>query len=261
MLRQAFTLNSVPPTRKEIVEGGIGRNFVSRDLLEATSLDDALQVLIFHSFPLFCPPLPTDFEFQASVPCVLQRLRLCDASVGHSYNLIDVRNRRVVNAETASRNRVSVHEVGATPFFHANMYRHLRVDQVRRRKNTGGETMNRGGLLRVMTQKMLPSQLQDENSARREKRAASLSAESEEEMLSLLGDAADDQYPIYMTGRLLGTCPETSALEFTFSHAGRIAGPILYTLCTALIDLDKRTLSIIHGNPKERDVSHVFEMC
>lgn len=41
---QAFTLNSVPPTKDEIVAGGIGRNFVSRDILEATSLDDALYV-------------------------------------------------------------------------------------------------------------------------------------------------------------------------------------------------------------------------
>ena len=41
---QAFTLNSVPPSENEIVAGGIGRNFVSRDLLEATSIDDALTV-------------------------------------------------------------------------------------------------------------------------------------------------------------------------------------------------------------------------
>lgn len=41
---QAFTLNSVPPSEHEIVAGGIGRNFVSRDLLEASSIDDALCV-------------------------------------------------------------------------------------------------------------------------------------------------------------------------------------------------------------------------
>ncbi|KAK8680119.1 hypothetical protein V6N13_109073 [Hibiscus sabdariffa] len=36
----------------------------------------------------------------------------------------------VLNVETASRLRVSVHEVGSTPFFHANMYLHLQVQQV-----------------------------------------------------------------------------------------------------------------------------------
>ncbi|KAK8583678.1 hypothetical protein V6N12_067940 [Hibiscus sabdariffa] len=35
----------------------------------------------------------------------------------------------VLNVETASRLRVSVHEVGSTPFFHANMYLHLQVQQ------------------------------------------------------------------------------------------------------------------------------------
>lgn len=44
MYFQAFTLNSVPPTEEEIVAGGIGRNFISRDLLEASSIDDALTV-------------------------------------------------------------------------------------------------------------------------------------------------------------------------------------------------------------------------
>jgi hypothetical protein len=51
-------------------------------------------------------------------------------SVGHSYNLMDVRRRRIVNVETASGNRFSVREAAAAPFFHANMYRHLQVNQV-----------------------------------------------------------------------------------------------------------------------------------
>lgn len=44
---QAFTLNSVPPTQEEIIGGGIGRNFISRDLLEASGLGDALNVRHF----------------------------------------------------------------------------------------------------------------------------------------------------------------------------------------------------------------------
>ncbi|KAK9276361.1 hypothetical protein L1049_005893 [Liquidambar formosana] len=174
----AFTLNSVPPSEDEIVAGGIGRNFISRDLLEATSIDDALS-----------------------------RINSSEASVGHSYNLIDIGARKILNVETASRNRVSSQEVGAMPFFHANMYLHLQVQQV-----------------------------QDENSISRQKRAAWLPKQSKKDILSLLGDKNDSKYPIYMTG------------------------PTLYTLCTAVIDLDEQTLSIIEGNPKKSEVSFVFSM-
>ncbi|KAK1320895.1 hypothetical protein QJS10_CPA03g00239 [Acorus calamus] len=174
----AYTLNSVPPIQDEIFAGGIGRNFISRSLLEATDIGDALS-----------------------------RIRSCNVSVGHSYNLVDVRGRKIMNVETASRNRISVREVGSTPFFHANMYMHLQVEQV-----------------------------QDENSICRHKRAAQLSAHSEAEILSILGDTDNEKYPIYMSG------------------------PTLYTLCTALIDLDKQTLSIIEGNPKNGEVSHLLQM-
>ncbi|KAK7358553.1 hypothetical protein VNO77_00486 [Canavalia gladiata] len=172
----AFTLNAVPPVEDEIVAGGIGRNFISRDILEATSMDDAMN-----------------------------RIKSSEVSVGHSYNLIETSTRRIFNVETASRKRISVYEVGATPFFHANMYLHLHINQV-----------------------------QDENSISRQKRAAVLSKISKEDLLSLLGDMEDKKYPIYMTG------------------------PLLHTLCTAVIDLNKQTLSIIAGNPKEGNVSHVF---
>uniref|UniRef100_I1NLD6 Peptidase C45 hydrolase domain-containing protein n=1 Tax=Oryza glaberrima TaxID=4538 RepID=I1NLD6_ORYGL len=128
-------------------------------------------------------------------------------SVGHSYNLMDVRRRRIVNVETASGNRFSVREAAAAPFFHANMYRHLQVNQV-----------------------------QDENSMSRERRAAELSPDTKEKALSLLGDTADDKYPIYMTG------------------------PTLYTLCTVLVDLDEATMTIYKGNPKNRDAVRVFRM-
>ncbi|KAG2680965.1 hypothetical protein I3760_11G123100 [Carya illinoinensis] len=174
----AFTLNSVPPTQEEIIAGGIGRNFVSRDLLEASDIDDALT-----------------------------RIHSSEVSVGHSYNLIELKTRKILNVETTSRNRISIREIGATPFFHANMYLHLPVQQV-----------------------------QDENSISRQNRAALLPKRSRKELLSVLGDTDDPKYPIYMTG------------------------PTLYTLCTAVIDLDEQTLSIIEGNPKEEEVSHVFIM-
>ncbi|CAI0444541.1 unnamed protein product [Linum tenue] len=138
----AFTLNSVPPSEHEIMAGGIGRNFVSRDLLEATSMADALRII--HS---------------------------CEVSVGHCYNLIYMPDRKILNVETASRNRVSVREIGTTPFFHANMYLHLQVDQV-----------------------------QDDNSKCRQERAAVLAKTSKEDFLSILGDMGDKRYPIYMNG-------------------------------------------------------------
>ncbi|WVZ72877.1 hypothetical protein U9M48_021268 [Paspalum notatum var. saurae] len=172
----AFTLDSVPPVNEEILAGAIARNFVSRDLLEAKNLGDAMHRI--------CSP---------------------SVSVGHSYNLMDVRGRRIVNVETASGNRFAVHEAGAAPFFHANMYRHLHVKQ-------------------------------DENSMSREKRAAQCSVDSKEAALSLLGDTADDKYPIYMTG------------------------PTLYTLCTVLVDLDEATVTIYKGNPKNGDAAHVLRM-
>ncbi|KAG8053092.1 hypothetical protein GUJ93_ZPchr0001g30324 [Zizania palustris] len=143
----AFTLDSVPPVHGEIVAGAIARNFVSRDLLEARSLDDAMHRI--------CSP---------------------DISVGHSYNLMDVRSRRIVNVETASGNRFAVREAGVAPFFHANMYRHLQIKQV-----------------------------QDENSMSRERRAAQCSPDSKDKALSLLGDTADVKYPIFMSGPTLYT--------------------------------------------------------
>ncbi|KAK3434273.1 hypothetical protein EUGRSUZ_D01783, partial [Eucalyptus grandis] len=136
-----FTLNAVPPSKEEILAGGIGRNFISRDLLEAMSMTDATK-----------------------------------ASVGHSYNLIDLKARRIRNLETASRTRLSVNEVDETPFIHANMYLHLQVKQV-----------------------------EDENSISRQKRAAVLPKNSKQDFLLLLGDTDDAKYPIYMTGPTLYT--------------------------------------------------------
>ncbi|KAK1663267.1 hypothetical protein QYE76_051426 [Lolium multiflorum] len=143
----AFTLDSVPPAKCEVDAGGIAVNFVSRDLLEARDLDDAMHRV--------CSPA---------------------VSVGHCYNLMDVRARRIVTVETASRNRFAVHEAGPAPSFHANMYRHLQVEQV-----------------------------YDENSMSRERRAAQCAMDSKENALYVLGDADDEKYPIFMTGPTLYT--------------------------------------------------------
>ncbi|EPS72214.1 hypothetical protein M569_02546, partial [Genlisea aurea] len=171
----AFTLNSVPPLKHEIEAGAVGRNFVSRDLLEAQNIDDAVS-------------------------------RICSSrvSVGHGYNLIDTKTRRILNLETASRGRFSIFEVGDAPFFHANAYLHLKVDQE-----------------------------EDENSMRRHKRAITL-LENGSSFVAILGDKNDAKHPIYMTG------------------------PLLYTLCTVAIDLDRKMMCIYHGNPLETQPSNVF---
>jgi len=58
-----------------------------------------------------------------------QRIQSSEVSLGHSYNLIETKTRRIFNVETASRKRISVYEVGEVPFFHANMYLHLPINQ------------------------------------------------------------------------------------------------------------------------------------
>jgi hypothetical protein len=46
----------------------------------------------------------------------------------------------------------------------------------------------------------------DENSVSRERRAAQCAMDSKERALSVLGDAADEKYPIFMTGDHLCLC-------------------------------------------------------
>lgn len=107
------------------------------------------------------------------------------------------------------------------------------------------------------------SKVQDESSISRHKRAAVLTKESKGDFLSLLGDMDDKKHPIYMTGKLktshirIPSCRYTLDYHFFFLL---FSGPLLHTLCTALIDLDKQTLSIIEWNPKKGDVSHVFSI-
>ncbi|CAK9326153.1 unnamed protein product [Citrullus colocynthis] len=175
----AFTMNTVRPVNDEIDPGAIGRNFISRDLLESTSFEDAIA-----------------------------RIGSAEISLGHNYNVIDVQTRRIASVETASKFRLSVHEVGATPFFHANMYSHLQNVK----------------------------QIVDENSTSRKRRADVMAKETKHDFLSVIGDRENKEYPIYMKG------------------------PKLYTMCSVLIDLDEQTLSIFQGNPKNKEISHVFSL-
>lgn len=105
--------------------------------------------------------------------------------------------------------------------------------------------------------------VQDESSISRHKRATILTKTTKEDFLSLLGDADDKKNPIYMTGNNLDTSQSiifNLPLIVTFFLLLFTLGPSLHTLCTAVIDLDEQTLSIIEGNPKKADVSIVFSI-
>lgn len=101
--------------------------------------------------------------------------------------------------------------------------------------------------------------VQDENSMSRQKRAAQLPKGSRNEFLSLIGDMDDTKYPIYMAGKLKNIrrpCLKTLLIKLY----AIFSGPTLYTLCTAVLDLEEQTLSIIQGNPKKGEASHVISM-
>ena len=106
-------------------------------------------------------------------------------------------------------------------------------------------------------------QVQDENSLTRQKSAALLPKSSKIDFLSLLGDTSDKTYPIYMTGCLWKSVTFFSAVRLSIlclMPFAFLTGPVLYTLCTVLIDLDENTLSITEGNPEQREPSYVFSM-
>jgi len=129
------------------VAGGICRNFISRDLLEASNHLDALQRV-----------------------CLLNR------AVGHNYNIMDINAGKMLTVEAASKGRWCKKEIGAEPFFHANMYINLHVDQIA-----------------------------NETSLHRQRCADGYSKLSREDMMCLLGDATDELYPVYMQGPKLVT--------------------------------------------------------
>ncbi|GLD92396.1 hypothetical protein PINS_up000929 [Pythium insidiosum] len=100
-----FTLNFVQPTETET--GGLGRGFISRDLLMAENADDALR-----------------------------RITVPGQASGHNYQLMDFQQGRIWNVEVAARNRYAVQELLApastsevNALFHANQYQLLEITQ------------------------------------------------------------------------------------------------------------------------------------
>ena len=96
----AFTLNWVGPT--EPACPGLGRGFISRRLLDATSLDAAIAIA-------------TDPR----------------TSAGHNYQLLRAAGGApaVLNVEVGPRGVYAVRPIGPAPFFHANQYVTLRLPQ------------------------------------------------------------------------------------------------------------------------------------
>ncbi|WIA08761.1 hypothetical protein OEZ85_008184 [Tetradesmus obliquus] len=167
-----FSLNAVFPAAP--LMPGFSRNFVSRQLLQARSIDEALAII--------------------SRP---------GQAVGHSYNLFDLHSRRLLNVEVGPGGASSVLEVRRGSFyFHANMFKHL-----------------------VLRQRI------DASSFHREARALQLQAPRDAaELLGMLGDTADPEYPIYR-------------------HGNSTADAAVVTLCTALFDLEAGTMRVWTGNP------------
>lgn len=164
-----FSCDSVQPQQVRV---GIGRHLLARSLLEAHSIEDAIQ--------------------KVTVP---------GRASGFSYSIASIPERRIVHVEVAPEAH-HVHEV-AGYYLHANHYRELDVAQVV------------GASSRVRLQRAIEL-------------AEQRPPGDAEGVLSLLGDRAEERYPIYGTA----TTADNSA-----------------TLCTALFDLDARWLRIYTSRP------------
>ena len=165
-----FSIDYVRPRDARL---GVGRHFIARSLLEARSLDDAIE-----------------------------RVTVPGRALGFSYTIGSARERRVVHVEVAP-GTYHVHEIRGG-YFHANHYQELiDVDQVI-------EPSSRARVTRadVLLQDSPP--LDDVG------------------VLAVLGDQANERYPIYRTA----TPPDEDA-----------------TLNTALFDLDSRSLRIYTDHP------------
>jgi len=94
----ALSLNYVAPAASYVVMGGLGRNFVARDVLQAKTIEDAIS------------------RFTQDGQCA-----------GHNTQLMDMVAHRIFNVETATQGVHNVLEITPTvsPYFHANMYLRL----------------------------------------------------------------------------------------------------------------------------------------
>jgi len=176
-----FSIDNVSPRN---VREGVGRQFVARSLLDACSLDDAIE--------------------RATVP---------GQAMGFSYTIGSTAERRIVLVEVAPGS-YHVRDVRGC-YSHTNHYRELDATQT-----VGPSSLARLERANTLLRKDPPVD------------AAGV--------LSILGDHADEGFPIYRTA----APPDQSA-----------------TLYTALFDLDRRSLRIYTGHPaRDADKSVAFAM-
>ncbi len=172
-----FSVDHVQPQDGRV---GVGRHFIAHSLLEARSLDDAIQ-----------------------------RVTVPERASGFSYTIGSIPERRIVVVEVAP-GRHHVREIHGA-YFHTNHYLDLvGIDQ----------TISPSSRSRVERGKAMM----------REHGLAGLADQDAAGVLAILGDQANEQYPIYGAA----TAPDQAA-----------------TLCTALFDLDARQLRIYTDHPPQ----------
>jgi hypothetical protein len=167
--------------------GGVGRNFISRHLLGAKDMEDALA-----------------------------RLLVPNQATAHSYNVWSRSEHRLLNLEVAPAKATgepviySLKELNVgESLFHANIFQRLNIEQI-------------------------PDKMT--SSIHREARANELPEPTDPAgLLLVLGDDLDKEYPIYRTA----TAPDTG-----------------YTLCTALVDLERNLMTVYVKNPHAQPYAH-----
>lgn len=165
-----FSVDDVQPQGVQI---GYGRHFLARSLLDACSMQDAIE-----------------------------RVTIPDRASGFSYTIGSIKERRIVQVEVAPES-YNIRELQGFNF-HANHYQELSGEN-QIIKPSSQARLNRA---RVLLQRNPPS----------DKRG----------ILTILGDRVNVQYPIY--------CESNTQDENM-------------TFCTALFDLDERSLQIYTGHP------------
>ena len=223
----AFSLNYVRPA--EGVLGGYGRGFLSRNLLDAATLDEMLAIAT-----------------------------LDGQCAGHNYQLMDFDAKRALNVEAANYGQAAVYEVVAapaataaaaaaatpdstpdstpytSPLFHANEYLHLELNQTYSASSQARELrfselpapVDAASALVVLgddtpTHPPPPTQEQQRQRQRQEQRQQQEQQEADD----------DDVYTIYGVGL----------------HGG-------YTLHSALFDLEARKITVMADNPAQGGV-------
>ena len=141
---------------------------------------------------------------------------------GHNYQIGLIHSDQVVNIEVASfgEYKITPFKAGDKAFYHANMYTELDVPQI------------------------LPNPSSEHRIARYNEIISSYPVQTSEDMLNVLGDQVDNDYPIY---------------HDTISHVnGDLSG---YTLVTILINLQTCKISFYEDNPKFNNATFTLTIC